>query len=268
MCKDNPIHDKGETVTTTSDIDTACIDIACIDIVCHKGANKVAPENTFAAAQQAIDWGATTIEADVWTSRDGEMVIIHDSTVDRTTDGTGHVVALTSTELAALDAGGWFDPAFAGEPIPRLRDFLTWIKGKARVFLDVKFAHPQHLLDLIHETGVAEDCFLWSGSDELMGLIHELDATIPLKVNVSTVKEVAAAQKALDAHIVEIGLDAMSAPLVAACRARGIEIMINAMPGDADAYRRALTWKPDKVNLDEADLFLRVMAETQATGTS
>jgi glycerophosphoryl diester phosphodiesterase len=247
-------------VTTTSNT-------AGIDIVCHKGANKVAPENTFAAAQQAVDWGATTIEADVWTSRDGEMVVIHDSTVDRTTDGTGHVVALTSTELAALDAGGWFDPAFAGEPIPRLRDFLTWIKGKARVFLDVKFAHPQQLLDLIYETGVAEDCFLWSGSDELMALFHELDPTLPLKINVSSIEEVAAAQKAFDARIVEIDLNTMSKPLVAACRARGIEIMINAMPGDADAYRRALAWKPDKVNLDQADLFLKVMADAQETGT-
>jgi glycerophosphoryl diester phosphodiesterase len=247
-------------VTTTSD--TAGIDTARIDIVCHKGANKVAPENTFAAAQQAIDWGATTIEADVWTSRDGEMVVIHDSTVDRTTDGTGHVVALTTAELAALDAGGWFDPAFAGEPIPRLRDFLTWIKGRARVFLDVKFAHPQQLLDLIYASGMDRDCFLWSGSRELMGLFHELDPTMPLKVNVSSVQEIAAAQKELGARIVEIDLDTMREPLVAACRARGLEIMINAMPGDADAYRRVIAWEPDKVNLDDAALFLQTAAET------
>ncbi len=239
------------------------IGASAIEIVCHRGANKAAPENTYAAAQQAIDWGADTVEVDVWTSRDGEMVVIHDSTVDRTTNGSGHVVALTSAELAALDAGCWFSPTFAGESIPRLRDLLTWIKGKARVFLDVKFAHPQQLLDLIDETGMAEDCFLWSGSDELMGLIHELDPTLALKANVSSIAEVVRAQKAFDARIVEIDLDRMTEPLVTACRARGIEIMINAMPGDADAYRRVIAWAPDKVNLDEADHFLRVLAATR-----
>jgi hypothetical protein len=100
-----------------------------------------------------------------------------------------------------------------------------------------------------------------------MALFHELDPTLPLKINVSSIEEVAAAQKAFDARIVEIDLKTMSKPLVAACRARGIEIMINAMPGDADAYRRALAWKPDKVNLDQADLFLKVMADAQETGT-
>ena len=86
-----------------------------IEIVCHKGANKVAPENTYAAAQQCIDWGAGTVEIDVWTSRDGELVLMHDDTVDRTTNGSGHVIALTAAELALLDAGSWFSPAFAGD---------------------------------------------------------------------------------------------------------------------------------------------------------
>ncbi|MCJ7548730.1 MAG: glycerophosphodiester phosphodiesterase family protein, partial [Anaerolineae bacterium] len=187
-----------------------------IELVCHKGANKVAPENTYSAAQQCIDWGAGTVEIDVWTSRDGELVLIHDDTVDRTTDGSGHVMALTAAELARLDAGSWFSPAFAGERIPVLSEFLEWIRGRARLFLDVKFAHPQQLLDLLARTGMHDECFIWSGSDAWMELLHGLDPSVALRINVSTPKDVVAAHNAFGARIVEVSLDAMSNELLAA----------------------------------------------------
>lgn len=239
----------------------ACRGRNAIEVVCHKGANAVAPENTYAAAQQAIDWGADTVEVDIWTSRDGEMVLMHDETVDRTTDGSGYVLGLTAKEMAALDAGSWFGPAFAGERIPLLREFLPWIKGRARVFLDVKFAHPQQLLDLLYATGMQRECFIWSGSDALMALFHGLDPTIALKVNVKTPKELIEAHKALGAKIVEVGLNRMHESLVAACRARGIKVMIYEKERDAAAFRQAIAWQPDMINLNHADLFLATLAE-------
>lgn len=238
----------------SADCETAC---HTIEIVCHKGANKVAPENTYAAAQQCIDWGAGTVEIDVWTTRDGEMVLMHDAKVDRTTNGKGHVVALTADEIAILDAGSWFGPAFEGERVPLLREFLPWIKGRARVFIDVKFAHPQQLIDLLYATGMQNDVFLWSGSDELMGLFHALDPAIALKVNVSSPAEVAKAHKELDARIVEVSLKDMSDALVQACRERDIQIMI--YEKDPANFARVLAWQPDMVNLDHADLFLATL---------
>jgi len=135
-----------------------------IEIVCHRMANEHAPENTFAAAQLCVDWGVDYVEADVWTSHDGVFYLMHDATVDRTTNGTGYILALTSSEIDRLDAGSWFGPEFAGEKVPRLEGFLRWIKGQARVFLDVKFAHPQQLIDLLYATEMADDCFLWCQS--------------------------------------------------------------------------------------------------------
>jgi glycerophosphoryl diester phosphodiesterase len=232
-----------------------------IKIVCHKGANGVAPENTYAAAQQALDWGAHYVEVDVWTSRDGEMILLHDATVDRTTNGTGHALALTTAELQALDAGSWFAPQFAVERIPLLRDFLYWIRGKAQVFLDIKFAHPQQLLDLLDETAMRDACFLWSASDLWMALTHELDPDIAIKANVSSVQALVEAEKAFGARIIEVGLDKISAPLIAACRERDIKVMILELSRDAEAFRRAIAWRPDLINLDHADLFQAVVAE-------
>jgi glycerophosphoryl diester phosphodiesterase len=90
----------------------------------HRGAASVAPENTLAGVYRAIELGVDYVELDVHLARDGELVVIHDEDLGRTTDGTGRVGDRTADELRALDAGRWFGPDFAGEPVPRLADVL------------------------------------------------------------------------------------------------------------------------------------------------
>lgn len=94
-------------------------------VIAHRGASIAAPENTLAAFQRAADLGARAVEFDVKLSADGVPVVIHDDTVDRTTNATGTVVAFTAAALAALDAGSWFDPAFAGQGVPTLAATLA-----------------------------------------------------------------------------------------------------------------------------------------------
>lgn len=93
-------------------------------ICAHRGARDTHPENTLAAFRKAIQLGAHMIECDVQLSKDNEMVIMHDATVDRTTNGTGRVSDLTLEELKSLDAGSWHHPQFAGERIPTLHEVL------------------------------------------------------------------------------------------------------------------------------------------------
>ncbi len=93
-------------------------------IFAHRGASAHAPENTLAAFTLAIRQGADAIELDAKLSADGQMVVIHDQTVDRTTDGTGKVNHLTLAQLKKLDAGSFFDVAYRGEPIPTLEEVL------------------------------------------------------------------------------------------------------------------------------------------------
>ena len=83
-----------------------------IEIVCHKGANEYAPENSYAAAQRCIDWGVDYVEIDVRTSQDGVFYLLHDRTVDRTTNGHGAIAELTAAEIDQLDAGSWFHPHY------------------------------------------------------------------------------------------------------------------------------------------------------------
>jgi len=88
--------------------------------IAHRGAGKLAPENTLAAFRHGASFGYRMFEFDVKLSGDGKPVLMHDATLDRTTTGSGRVDAMILGELAALDAGAWHSPAFAGEPIPTL----------------------------------------------------------------------------------------------------------------------------------------------------
>lgn len=108
-------------------------------IMGHRGAMGHAPENTMASFKKAVEMGVEAIELDVHLSKDGKLVVIHDETVDRTTNGKGEVADLTLAELQALDAGSWFAPEFAGERIPTLEEVLTWARDRVPVVIEVKF---------------------------------------------------------------------------------------------------------------------------------
>lgn len=106
--------------------------------IAHRGASAAAPPNTLAAFEKAIELGANGIEFDVQLSNDGIPVIIHDFTVDATTDGSGQVADLTLTQLRRLDAGSTFDPAFAGERIPTLDEVLQSVGNRLLLNIELK----------------------------------------------------------------------------------------------------------------------------------
>ena len=106
----------------------------------HRGGSAQRPENTLVAYDFSLTNGADGVEFDVWLSADGVPVCHHDFTVDRTTNGTGLVYLKTLAELKALDAGSWFDPAYAGEQIPSMVEALDVVVGRGKLFLDIKDA--------------------------------------------------------------------------------------------------------------------------------
>jgi len=97
-----------------------------------------APENTMASFEEALRLGADIIELDVHLSKDGELVVMHDPTVDRTTTGKGWIRDLTLREIRRLDAGVRFGQAFAGQKVPILEDVLHWARGKTRLLIEIK----------------------------------------------------------------------------------------------------------------------------------
>lgn len=109
-----------------------------IDVIAHRGASAYAPENTLAAFQLAKEMSADWFELDCTLSKDGEVVVMHDETVDRTTNGKGYVRDLTLYDLKQLDAGSWFAPEFAGERIPTLGQALDFAQWNIGVYIEIK----------------------------------------------------------------------------------------------------------------------------------
>jgi glycerophosphoryl diester phosphodiesterase len=137
-----------------------------LSLQAHRGAAGLAPENTLAAFRMAIDLGADAAELDLQTTKDGVVVVIHDDTVDRTTDGRGRIGDLTLAEVKRLDAGAKFGAAHRGERIPTLRELIDLVKAggnpRFRLNLEIKFAEghegqpadlEERVLTVLRETG-------------------------------------------------------------------------------------------------------------------
>lgn len=106
--------------------------------IAHRGASGYAPENTRAAFDRAVEMGAAAIETDVQLSADGQLILIHDTTVERTSDGRGPVADHTLAELRALDFGGWYAPAFAGQRLLTVAEFLDDYAARIPLCLEIK----------------------------------------------------------------------------------------------------------------------------------
>jgi glycerophosphoryl diester phosphodiesterase len=122
-------------------------------IIAHRGYRAKYPENTLCAFEAALDAGAAMIELDVSLSYDRKVVVIHDATLQRTTNGHGPVNGFTLKELKQLDAGSWFHSDFAGERLPELIEVLELVNGRALIDIEIKSNtyepnHPQDAIEL------------------------------------------------------------------------------------------------------------------------
>ena len=240
-------------------ISTACTYGRQLEIVAHRGANHLAPENTFAAAQKCVQLGVDYVEVDVRTSRDGVMYNFHDKTLDRTTNGTGAIAERDSSYIDALDAGSWFGAEFAGEKVPRLEAFLKRFSGRIKVYFDVKDADLKPLLALIYETGYERDCFFWFSNDDRAKELRSLDPNIALKMNAVDVDGLRAVLP-YNPQLIEYRLQNLTPAFVDFCREHNLKLMAHALHEGAEKdYPDILASAADMVNLDRADKMIALL---------
>ncbi|WP_236285719.1 glycerophosphodiester phosphodiesterase [Paenibacillus allorhizoplanae] len=146
-------------------------------VIGHRGASGEAPENTLAAFELAFEQGAEGIELDVQITKDGEIVVCHDLTLDRTTNGSGLICEHNWEELNALDAGLWFSEAFTGERIPHLRQVFELVPRGHLINVEVKHAYEgrmeKALLAFLDEMDRWEDIVISSFDHKLIHRIKQ-----------------------------------------------------------------------------------------------
>ncbi|MFN7919678.1 MAG: glycerophosphodiester phosphodiesterase family protein [Bryobacteraceae bacterium] len=133
-----------------------------VEVIAHRGEHIVCPENTIPAIEKAIAAGAGWVEIDVRTTSDGKWVLMHDSTVDATTDGKGAVAEMEFAEIAKLDAGAR-KSGFRGTPVPSFDQALETMRGRCGLYLDAKRISAQAILDHLRRHQMMDRCVVYGG---------------------------------------------------------------------------------------------------------
>ncbi|WP_326562458.1 glycerophosphodiester phosphodiesterase [Micromonospora sp. NBC_01796] len=154
-------------------------------VIAHRGASAAAPENTLVAQEIARKGGADWIENDVQPSKDGVPFILHDDTVDRTTDGTGKIRDLTAEQIKALDAGSWFGPQYVGERVPTLAEQLADLRTRGgSLLLEIKGKHTKDevatIIQVIRDEQMMSRVFVQSFEVDALQYTYELAPELPL----------------------------------------------------------------------------------------
>jgi glycerophosphoryl diester phosphodiesterase len=232
-------------------------------LVAHRGAGRLAPENTLAAMRVGYAHGYRMVEFDVKLSGDGVPFLLHDDTLDRTTDGRGRADGLTWAELSRLDAGSWHSPAYAGEPLPTLAAVAHWaIASKVACNVEIK---PMPGREEATGAAVALDArALWrdagtppllsSFSEEALAAARaaapELERALLLDRVPSDWRERMAK---LDCVAIDADYRELTSELVAAARAAGYKV-ISYTPNDPRVVAKLAGWGVDMVITDAIDV--------------
>jgi glycerophosphoryl diester phosphodiesterase len=202
--------------------------------IAHRGASGHCPENTRAAFVRAIALGADMVELDCQMTRDGAVVVIHDETVERTTNGRGRVRDHTLKEIKALDAGSWFGREFAGEEVLTLEEAIEILRGRAALNLEIKGESPPGRLEIqcvgiVGSMRFSRETVFSSFSQPRMRLVRDLSDDARLAVLADAGESWSAAFAFAD----EIGAEAVhperslvSAAAVREAHVRGLEVRV------------------------------------------
>jgi glycerophosphoryl diester phosphodiesterase len=240
-------------------------------IIAHRGASAERPECTLAAIGRSIEVGATAVEVDVRTSKDGKLFLLHDATLDRTTNGTGAANALTLTQLQQLDAGTFFDATYRNERIPSLVQAAKRCRGRIDLLLDLKEqgdAYDRQVAAIIRQHGEPARTIVGVRSlaqakrfrellpeAQQLGLIPSVESIEDFaKVGVDTIR------------LWPKWLDESDEP-VKRVLAVGKRLHLNGTLGEHSETLKLLTFGPDSLSSDDPATLLKTLSEI-ASGKS
>jgi glycerophosphoryl diester phosphodiesterase len=233
--------------------------------VAHRGASRYAPENTLPAFALALDEGVPAVECDIQRTRDGRVVVIHDQAVDRTTDGSGAVAALTYEELRRLDAGRWFAPEFAGTRVPLLDEVLDLVRGRGLLKIEIKNAPTfyegieQQALDAIRHRGMEEHALLMSFDHESVRTVRAQSPQSPTGViYAARLVDGPAAARAAGADALCLHWAYATEDVVAGAHVAGLRVLVWTVD-EEDAFRRCLALGVDGVTSNDSRLLHRML---------
>lgn len=237
-----------------------------IAVIAHRAGRGIMPENTLVAIKNAIKLGVDYVELDIRATKDGQLVIMHDENVDRTTSGKGAVGELDLSTIRTLDAGSKFDPKYAGEKVPTFDEVLQACHGKVHIYVDHKRAPTQQVFDAIKQHGMEKEVVVYNG---VQGLLEwkKIASHIPVMPSLPNRFRVqggvAEFEKLLPAEVVDGNLVEWTKELVDQCHALGVKVYVdNLGPNDnLPGFKKAIEMGVDGIQTDYPDQLIAYLKE-------
>jgi glycerophosphoryl diester phosphodiesterase len=206
---------------------------AQIVAISHRGEHLQRPENTIPAFEEAIRVGADYFEADIRTTSDGKLVLSHDATVDRCTNGTGPVASMTFEQIEALDAGIKKGSEFAGTKIPTFDQILDLARGKIGIYVDIKSVSAEDLVSHIDAHGMADHVLMYCRPD-LCKKLQQLDPKLKVMPESSTVEHSKMIVDLLHPKVIAFGQGDFKPEIIEVAKQAKADIYVDVM-GKTDA---------------------------------
>lgn len=195
--------------------------------IAHRGEHLKHPENTLPALQAAIDLGMDYAELDIRTTADNKLVLMHDPTVDRMTNGHGEVAKMTLEELRKLNAGAKFGPQFADTKIPTFEEVLRLAHGHIGIYVHVKSVAPQALIDILEHEGMLESVVIFCEDQTYHRQIHALRPDIKVMPEAVDRKTIEAAIAELHPKVIAFEAADFHDDLIALAKQAGAAIYVD-----------------------------------------
>ncbi|RLI03835.1 glycerophosphodiester phosphodiesterase [Candidatus Bathyarchaeota archaeon] len=227
-----------------------------IEVVGHRGAAGLEPENTLRSIRKAIDLGVDSVEIDVRVTRDGYLVVIHDETVDRTTNGHGYVKDLTFNEIRRLDAG-------KGEKIPTLEEVLNLTKGKVVLQIELKAREAtEPTVHLIERNNAERDVIIISFMHDLLGRVHDLNSALRTGAIFFDVQG-DICQRAINVHseAIHVYYRNVNSELIENAHKRGLRVSVWS-PDEIEDMREMINLGVDEICTNRPDILLNLLKKS------
>ena len=228
-------------------------------IVCHRGAKTFAPENTLSAVDLAFDQGFNIVEIDVRQTKDGVPVVMHDSRVNRTTNGRVAIKKMSYDVVSQLDYGSWFDTFFTDEKVRPLEDVLVHAKGRGEVYIEIKEAEPKLLLELVQQFEMLEDCFFWCEDIRIMDQLRLLNKNLRLMARRYDFKTLEATIERHQPQVIEFNRLKFTEEELERCRELGILSMPFYMGSGLEKLQKLIDSGADMLNLGNPELVKKIL---------
>lgn len=197
-----------------------------VAVIAHRGEHLHHPENTLPAFQAAIDAQADYFECDVRTTSDGRMVLMHDATVDRTTDGHGEVSKLTFDQIRAFDAGVHANGVWKGTRVPTFEEALQLAKGRIQVYVDNKNTDPAALVSAIDAAGMGSRVVIYAAPSALSHL-HQLRPSWRVMPEAEEASRLQGLIQTLGLKVVAFDAGDFKPPVVEVARKAGLDVFVD-----------------------------------------